>query len=129
MNAANGTDVAPALSLGEPAKDSTALGRDDLRAITNLAQMVKTSRQNVGTRMLDAADSVLRILFRKSHFSALPPELLAVLRDQAKLNADIACYCDDVRRGLRDGAGMLDLGVKAARLNERTQKAIGTFLE
>lgn len=44
---------------------SAALDKDEYRAIENLAWMVKNSKQNVGLRMLDAADSVIRILKSK----------------------------------------------------------------
>jgi hypothetical protein len=35
--------------------------RDEWRAISNLAQMVLNSRQNVGTRMIDAAEVTAKI--------------------------------------------------------------------
>jgi hypothetical protein len=44
---------------------SATIDKDELRAIENLAWMVKNSKQNVGLRMLDAADSVIRILKTK----------------------------------------------------------------
>jgi hypothetical protein len=46
-------------------KISITIDKDELRCIENLAWMVKNSKQNVGLRMLDAADSVIKILGRK----------------------------------------------------------------
>lgn len=42
-----------------------AIDKDEFRAIENLAWMVRHSRQNVGLRMLDAAESVIKILKSK----------------------------------------------------------------
>lgn len=38
------------------------LSKDDIHAVETLARMVKLSRQNLGIRLLDAADIVLRVV-------------------------------------------------------------------
>lgn len=55
---------------------------------------------------------------------AAAPALLAAIEAHYRVYGDMATYCDDVKRGLRDGAGLLDLRDKALNAYNAARAAI-----